>query len=66
MSRGAIPLVRTGQPALDNSLLIMKQHLDRMTGSARDSRPIGRLGPDPTNAEIAIFLNRLADLLGAR
>lgn len=62
MSSG-IPVVRTGKPDVDKSLLIMKQHIDRMAGMSRDSTPLGRLSANPTNAEIAAFCNRLADRL---
>lgn len=64
MSAG-IPVTRTGKPDVDKALLIMKQHIDRMTGMSKDSTPLGRLGSNPTNAEIAAFCNRLAERLEA-
>lgn len=65
MSQGAIPSVRTGKPDLDKVLLVMKQAIDRMSGAARNSTPLGRLPENPTNAEIAVFVNQLADRLDA-
>ncbi len=62
MSAG-IPAVRTGKSDVDKALLIMKQHIDRMAGMDRGSVPLGRLGANPTNAEIAAFCNRLAERL---
>lgn len=64
MSAG-IPVTRTGKPDVDKALLIMKQHIDRMAGMAKDSEPLGRLSANPTNAEIAAFCNRLAERLEA-
>jgi len=63
MSCQSIPSVRTDSPSLNQALAAAKQNLDQITGRAKSSVALPVVSSNPTNAEIAVFLNLLRDRL---
>jgi hypothetical protein len=59
MKKPAIPVVRTGNPEVDNFAAAVKQSLDTQTGQAKNAKPLPTLGTTATLADVIAAYNQL-------